>query len=48
MKLYEYFEKNHADILAQIREKKRIDTALDNEISAAIRAFGPVFKEGLK
>jgi F-type H+-transporting ATPase subunit alpha len=47
-KLYEYFEKSHADILTRIREKKHIDTALDGEISAALRAFAVVFKEGLK
>src|SRR5512136_1552941 len=47
-KLYEYFEKDHAGILARIREKKHIDTALDGEISAAIRTFNGVFKESLK
>jgi F-type H+-transporting ATPase subunit alpha len=47
-KLYEHFEKDHPGILAKIREKKSIDTALDGEISAAIRAFNGVFKEGLK
>ena len=47
-KLYEYFDKNHADILAKIREQKRIDTALDGEIVAAIKAFNDVFREGLK
>jgi F-type H+-transporting ATPase subunit alpha len=47
-KLYDHFEKNHAAILTQIREKKHIDTALDNEIGAALKAFGAVFKEGLK
>jgi F-type H+-transporting ATPase subunit alpha len=47
-KLYEHFEKSHAGILDKIREKKHIDTALDGEISAAIRAFNGIFKEGLK
>ena len=35
-------------ILARIREKKHIDTALDAEIGAALKAFGGVFREGLK
>ena len=47
-KLYEHFEKDHADILTKIRKKKHIDTALDGEISAAILAFNEIFKEGLK
>jgi F-type H+-transporting ATPase subunit alpha len=47
-KLYEYFEANQADTLTKIREKKHIDTALDGEISAAIKAFNDVFREGLK
>ncbi|MCX6571670.1 MAG: F0F1 ATP synthase subunit alpha [Candidatus Aminicenantes bacterium] len=47
-KLYEYFDKDHTDILTKIREKKHIDTALDGEISAAIKAFNGVFREGLK
>ncbi|MCX6574650.1 MAG: F0F1 ATP synthase subunit alpha, partial [Candidatus Aminicenantes bacterium] len=47
-KLYEHFDRSHADILTKIREKKHIDTALDGEISAALRAFNETFKEGLK
>jgi hypothetical protein len=47
-KLYDLFERNHAGILAKLREKKHIDTALDGEISAALKAFGGVFREGLK
>jgi F-type H+-transporting ATPase subunit alpha len=47
-KLYERFEKDHADILTRLREKKSIDTALDGEIGAALRAFTGAFKEGLK
>jgi F-type H+/Na+-transporting ATPase subunit alpha len=47
-KLYAYFETNSADILTKIREKRHIDTALDGEISAAIKAFNDVFREGLK
>ncbi len=47
-KLYDHFEREHAGILARIREKKHIDTALDGEISAALKAFGALFREGLK
>jgi F-type H+-transporting ATPase subunit alpha len=47
-KLYDHFERNHAGILAKLREKKHIDTALDAEIGAALKAFGGVFREGLK
>jgi F-type H+-transporting ATPase subunit alpha len=47
-KLYEHFGRNHADIMTRIREKKHIDTALDGEIAAALKAFNASFKEGLK
>ena len=47
-KLYEHFERDHAGLLTRIREKKQIDTALDGEISAALRAFNAVFKDSLK
>jgi F-type H+-transporting ATPase subunit alpha len=47
-KLYAHFETKHVDILTKIREKKEIDTALDGEISAALKAFNDVFREGLK
>jgi F-type H+-transporting ATPase subunit alpha len=47
-KLYDHFEKTHTDILTKIREKKHIDTALDGEISVALRAFNEIFQEGLK
>ena len=46
-RLYEHFEKEHAGILARIREKKQIDTALDGEIAAALKAFNAAFKETL-
>ncbi|HPW16947.1 MAG TPA: F0F1 ATP synthase subunit alpha [Candidatus Aminicenantes bacterium] len=45
--LYEHFEKERADILTRLREKKHIDTALDNDIAAAVRSFTAAFKEGL-
>ncbi|MEN6559371.1 MAG: F0F1 ATP synthase subunit alpha [Acidobacteriota bacterium] len=47
-RLYEYFDRNHPDILARIREKKSIDMALDGEIAAALKEFNGAFKEGLK
>jgi len=47
-KLYEHFERQHPEVLVKIREKKHIDTALDGEISAALRAFTESFQEGLK
>jgi F-type H+-transporting ATPase subunit alpha len=43
-KLYERFDKEHADILARIREKKQIDAALDEDIKAALTAFSADFK----
>ncbi len=47
-KLYERFERQHADILTRLREKKHIDTALDGEIAAALKAFTAEYREGLK
>ena len=46
-KLYRHFEKEQAGILAGLREKKHIDTALDGEIAAALQAFNARFREGL-
>ncbi len=43
-KLYEHFDREHQDILTLIREKKQIDTALDAQIDAALKAFNAVFK----
>jgi F-type H+-transporting ATPase subunit alpha len=42
-KLYERFDKEHAGILARIREKKQIDSALDEDIRAALTAFSAEF-----
>ena len=47
-KLFERFERQHADILTRLREKKHIDTALDGEIAAALKAFTAEYREGLK
>ena len=43
-KLYERFDKEHAGILARIAEKKQIDSALDEDIRAALTAFSAEFK----
>ncbi len=43
-KLYEHFEKEHADILAKIREKKQIDAALETAIGETLTAFNRKFK----
>ena len=44
-KLYEFFEKEHADILKKIAEKKKIDEDLDGAISSALKEFNTKFKE---
>jgi F-type H+/Na+-transporting ATPase subunit alpha len=43
-RLYEHFEKDHADIMVKIREKKQIDAALEAAISEALTAFNVKFK----
>ncbi|MGD1010015.1 MAG: F0F1 ATP synthase subunit alpha [Candidatus Aminicenantales bacterium] len=43
-KLYGHFEKLHPDILANLREKKQIDTALEGAIGAAVTEFNAEFK----
>ena len=44
-KLYEYFEKEKADILARLREKKQIDGGLEEAINGAMAAFNARFKQ---
>ena len=44
-KLYEYFDKEQADILVRIREKKQIDSGLEEAINAAMAAFNTRFKQ---
>jgi len=44
-KLYEYFEKEKADILVRLREKKQIDGGLEEAINAAMAAFNARFKQ---
>jgi F-type H+-transporting ATPase subunit alpha len=44
-KLYDFFAREHKEILLQIAEKKSIDKALDKAISEALADFGKRFKE---
>lgn len=44
-RLYEYFEKEYADILRKIVEKKEIDSELDEAIAKALKEFNQKFKE---
>lgn len=44
-RLFEYFEKEHGDILKKIAEKKEIDTNLDETISSVLETFNQKFKE---
>jgi F-type H+-transporting ATPase subunit alpha len=44
-KLYEYFDKEKADILVRLREKKQIDSGLEEAIIAAMTAFNARFKQ---
>jgi len=45
IKLYEFVEKEHADLLKKIAKKHEIDADLDEAISAAIKEFNLKFKE---
>lgn len=44
MKLYEYFEEKHPDLLKKIAEKKEIDADLDEAIGKALKEFNRMFK----
>jgi F-type H+-transporting ATPase subunit alpha len=44
-KLYEFFDQEHGDILAKLRERKQIDAALDEAIGAALVEFNKRFKQ---
>lgn len=44
-KLYEFFEKEHADILKKIAKMKKIEKDLDEAISSALKEFNIKFKE---
>lgn len=45
IKLYEFVEKEHADLLKKIAKKHEIDADLDEAISAALKEFNLKFKE---
>jgi len=44
LKLYEFLEKEHPDILEKIAQRKSIDTALDEAVASALKTFGRQFK----
>ncbi|MDH4196675.1 MAG: F0F1 ATP synthase subunit alpha [Candidatus Aminicenantes bacterium] len=44
-KLYAFVERNHPDILTRLAEKKQIDAALDEAVTAALREFSAAFKQ---
>ncbi|MGD2295775.1 MAG: F0F1 ATP synthase subunit alpha [Candidatus Aminicenantes bacterium] len=44
-KVFAYFEKEHADLLKKIAEKKEIEADLDEAIHAALKDFNLKFKE---
>ncbi len=44
VKLYEYFEKEHADLLKKITAKKEIDAEMDQTVSSAMKEFNLNFK----
>lgn len=43
--LYDYFEKEHSDLLKRVEEKKEIDGELDEAIGKALEEFNRKFKE---
>jgi F-type H+/Na+-transporting ATPase subunit alpha len=44
LKLYEFMEKEHPDILEKIAQRKTIDTALDEAVASALKTFCRQFK----
>ena len=45
-KLYQFFEKEHADLLKKIAKKGEIDGVMDEAINSALKDFNLRFKEG--
>ncbi len=43
--LYEFFEKEHPDLLKRVADKKEIDSSLDEAISSALEQFNSGFRE---
>ncbi|MFQ6107929.1 MAG: F0F1 ATP synthase subunit alpha [Candidatus Aminicenantales bacterium] len=44
-RLYEYFDKEHPDVLKKIAEEKEISGELDETIAKALKEFNRIFKE---
>ena len=44
-KMYEFFDKEHPEMLKKIAQKKEIDANMDEAISAALTTFNQKFKE---
>jgi len=44
-KLYEFMNKEHADLLKKLAEKKAIDGDLDEDIASALKDFNLRFKK---
>jgi F-type H+-transporting ATPase subunit alpha len=45
-KLYEFFDREHPEVLIKLRERKQIDGSLDEAISQAFTEFNVRFREG--
>ncbi len=45
-KLYEFFDREHPEVLIKLRERKQIDGSLDEAISQAFTEFNARFREG--
>ena len=45
-KLYEFFDREHPEVLIKLRERKQIDGSLDEAISQALTEFNARFREG--
>ncbi len=48
IKLYEFFDKEHSDILLKITKEKEIDEALDEAINSAIKTFNQKFRDEIE
>lgn len=46
--LFEYFKKEHADLVKTITEKKEIDSTMDETIASALKTFNQKFKDEIK
>jgi F-type H+-transporting ATPase subunit alpha len=48
IKLYEFIDNEHSDILLKIAKEKEIDEALDEDINSAIKTFNQRFREEIE